>query len=281
MPRSLGFLEILPRRFCRQHAVSSQAGRESRMKEFDFPRGSPKPLMTAYALAVLSVVAAVTTAELLTRLLTAEAIVSSLLCGVIFAAWVGGLGPALLAITLSLLAFHYYLAPPNNSFLWKPELFAADVSAESPRLILFFITSFIVATVIAAQRKAAQELRRSGDELHVAMKRQERIQAALLRSEMYLKEAQSLSSTGSFGWNIASGEVIWSDQTFRILGVDRTTKTTVELVVQRSPPEDRAAVQEIIDRASRRGTDFDHEHRFVMPDGSVKYIHVVARAQTH
>ena len=212
------------------------------MKEFDFPRGSPKPLMTAYALAVLSVVAAVTTAELLTRLLNAEAIVSSLLCGVIFAAWVGGLGPALLAITLSLLAFHYYLAPPNNSFLWKPELFAADVSAESPRLILFFITSFIVATVIAAQRKAAQELRRSGDELHVAMKRQERIQAALLRSEMYLKEAQSLSGTGSFGWNIASGEVIWSDQTFRILGIDRTAKPTIGLIVQRTHPEDRPGV---------------------------------------
>jgi PAS domain S-box-containing protein len=249
------------------------------MKEFDFPRGSPKRLMTAYALSVLSVVAAVTTAELLTRLLNAEAIVSSLLCGVIFAAWVGGLGPALLAITLSLLAFHYYLALPNNSFLWKRELFAADVSAESPRLILFFITSFIVATVIAAQRKAAQELRHSGDELHAAMKRQERIQAALLRSEMYLKEAQSLSGTGSFGWNIASGQVIWSDETFRILGVDRATKPTIELIVQRTHPEDRPSVQETIDRASREGRDFDHEHRFVMPDGSVKYVHVVARAQ--
>jgi PAS domain S-box-containing protein len=110
------------------------------------------------------------------------------------------------------------------------------------------------------------------------MKDQKRIEAALLRSEMYLTEAQRLSGTGSFGWNVASGEIVWSDQSFRIFGADRTTKPTVEFIIQRTNPEDRAAVQQTISRASVDGKDFDHEYRLLMPDGSAKYVHAVARA---
>src|ERR1700720_4195962 len=87
-----------------------------------------------------------------------------------------------------------------------------------------------------------------------------------------------MSGTGGFGWNVSSGEIVWSEQTFRIFGCDRTTKPTLELIVQRTHPEDRAAVQNTIDRATREGKDFDHEHRLLMPDGSVKYVHALARA---
>ena len=110
------------------------------------------------------------------------------------------------------------------------------------------------------------------------MEDQKRIEAALLHSEMYLTEAQRLSRTGSFGWNVSSGEIFWSDETFRILQCDRATKPTLEFIVQRTHPEDRAAVQKTIDRASIDGKDFDHEYRLLMPDGSVKYVHAVARA---
>jgi K+-sensing histidine kinase KdpD len=65
-----------------------------------------------YSMAVLSVAVAIIAAELVTRLLQAEAIALLMLCAVIVAAWLGGFGPALLAITLTLLAFHYYLVPP-------------------------------------------------------------------------------------------------------------------------------------------------------------------------
>jgi K+-sensing histidine kinase KdpD len=73
----------------------------------------PKPPTLSYAMAVLSVAVAIIAAELITRLLHAEPIASSMLCAVIFAAWFGGFGPALLAITLTLLAFHYYLVPQS------------------------------------------------------------------------------------------------------------------------------------------------------------------------
>jgi PAS domain S-box-containing protein len=228
-------------------------------------------------MAVLTVAAAVVAADLITRLLGAEAIASSMLCAVIFAAWVGGLGPGLLALTLALLAFHYYLVPPINSFTWKQTIFAVGIS-EIPRLILFSITSLVVAFLISAQRKATEELRRSAHGLQVAMGDQKRIEAALLHSEMYLTEAQRLSGTGSFGWKVARGDIIWSEQTFRIFGCDRTTKPTLEFMLQRTHPEDRAAVQKIVDQASSDGKDFDHEYRLLMPDGSVKYVHALARA---
>jgi PAS domain S-box-containing protein len=259
-------------------SASSLAGRAGRMtKPYLTQQLSKSYAISRYAMAVLSVAVAMVAADLITRLLNAEAIASSMLCAVIFAAWVGGLGPGLLAVTLALLAFHYYLTPPINSFAWKRDLFAAGVS-EMPRLILFSLTSLIVAFLISVQKKATQELRRSGHDLQLAMQDQKRIEAALLHSEMYLTEAQRLTGTGSFAWKVASGEIIWSDQTFQIFGCDRATKPSVEFIVQRAHPEDRAAVQEAIQRAAIDRNDYDHEFRLLMPDGSVKHVHAIARA---
>jgi PAS domain S-box-containing protein len=228
-------------------------------------------------MAVFSVAIAIVAAELITRLLQAEPIASSMLCAVIVAAWFGGFGPALLAIALALLAFHYYLVPPINSFTWKHDLSAVGIS-EVPRLILFSITSLIVALVISAQRKSTETLLRSGDDLQAALKDQKRIEARLLQSEMYLTEAQKLSGTGSFGWNVSSGEIFWSEQTFRIFQCDQTTKPTLEFIFQRTHPEDRPAVQKTIRQAAGDRKDFDHEYRLLMPDGAVKHVHAVARA---
>jgi PAS domain S-box-containing protein len=104
-----------------------------------------------------------------------------------------------------------------------------------------------------------------------------RAETALRRSEAYLAEAQRLSLTGSFAWNVSRGEVFWSDEMYRILGFDRATKSTLELLFQRIHPEDRAFVQATLDRASMDGTDLDIEHRLLMPEGSVKYVHLVGR----
>src|SRR5207249_2240289 len=100
----------------------------------------------------------------------------------------------------------------------------------------------------------------------------------LQRSEAYLAEAQGLSHTGSFGWRVSTGEIIWSEETFRIFQYDRTTKPTIELVLQRVHPKDAAFVKQTIERASQDGKDFDFEYRLLMPDGSVTYVHVVAHA---
>src|SRR6266446_1155761 len=97
-------------------------------------------------------------------------------------------------------------------------------------------------------------------------------------SEAYLAEAQRLSHTGSFGWRVSTDEIIWSEETFRIFRYDRTTKPTVELLLQRVHPDDAVLVKQTIERASRDGKNFEHEYRLLMPDGSVKHVHVVAHA---
>jgi PAS domain S-box-containing protein len=103
-------------------------------------------------------------------------------------------------------------------------------------------------------------------------------QRAERRREAYLAEAQRLSRTGSFGWTVSTGEINWSDETYRIFQYDRATIPTVDLVLQRVHPEDVAFVKQTIDRASQDARDFDHQYRLVMPDDSVKHVHVVAHA---
>jgi PAS domain S-box-containing protein len=100
----------------------------------------------------------------------------------------------------------------------------------------------------------------------------------LRRSEAYLTEAQRLSQTGSFGCGLLTGEMFWSEETFRIYGYDRSTQPAVERVLQRVHPEDRASVQERIDRAYRDGKDCQVECRLLLPDDSVKHVSIVARA---
>src|SRR5438093_4989215 len=101
-------------------------------------------------------------------------------------------------------------------------------------------------------------------------------QRAEQRREAYLAEAQRLSHTGSFGWRVSTGEIIWSEETYRIFQYDGTTRPTVESVLQRVHPEDAAQVKQTIERASEDRKDVEHEYRLVMPDSSVKYVHVVA-----
>src|SRR6266446_8857883 len=143
---------------------------------------------------------------------------------------------------------------------------------------------------VAANQAAMglQEARRSGEQKRIAEMLEQRVAERtrqltavnddLRRSEAYLAEAQRLSHTGSFGWRPSTGEIIWSEETFRVFQYDRTTKPTVELILQRVHPEDAALVQQTIERASQDGRDFDFEHRLLMSDGSVKYVHVVAHA---
>src|SRR6266404_2307314 len=101
---------------------------------------------------------------------------------------------------------------------------------------------------------------------------------AIRRSEAYLAEAQRLSHTGSFGWKPDDGEIVWSDETYRIFEYDSTLKPTVDSVVQRVHPDDRALAQQVIDHASQTGTDFEHEYRLLVADGRVKHVQAIAHA---
>ena len=100
----------------------------------------------------------------------------------------------------------------------------------------------------------------------------------LFTREAHLAEAQRLSQTGSFGWNPSSGELVWSAEMFRIFGCDQATTPTADLVLLRTHPDDVARVRQLIERVARGLTDWDVEHRLLMPDGTTKHVRAVAHA---
>ena len=100
----------------------------------------------------------------------------------------------------------------------------------------------------------------------------------LQRSEAFLAQGERMCQTGSFGWNISSGEIYWSDGTYKIFEYDRTAKPTIEMAFQRVHPDDRDFVRQAHEHAISEKTDFNLEHRLLMPDGAVKHVHVMGRA---
>lgn len=138
-------------------------------------------------------------------------------------------------------------------------------------------TDYVLKTRLS---KIAPSVRRA---LREAEERSHRrvAEVALQRSEAYLAEAQRLSKTGSFGWRIDSGKIYWSEETYRIFGVARSTQPSLERIFERIHPEDKPYVQQIIDTIVRERKEFDFEHRLLMPDGAVKHLRVVGRPSTH
>jgi DNA-binding NtrC family response regulator len=185
-------------------------------------------------------------------------------------AWFGGVGPGLLTTVLSTFAFYYYFLPPLESFAAKP--------AEIPRIVIFAVSALFVGSLSTAQRSATESLRRARDDLKETVQEITRTNEALRSTQAYLAEAQRLSHTGSFGWNVSSGELSWSEESFRIFGYDPALKPNVELVLARVHPEDLTVAREAFDRAAHDRSDLDLEHRLLMPDGSIKHVHVLAHA---
>jgi PAS domain S-box-containing protein len=242
------------------------------------------PSSLKYAITLVSVTSAVIVAWVLWHFWRSEAFASVFFCAIIFSAWFGGFRQGLLGVTVSALAFDYFFLSPAHSFYLD--------SSQLPRFIIFVMSALIISFLTASQRSTTESLRRARDDLSTNVQALERsneelrtenserklTQAALRQNQAYLAEAQRLSHTGSFGWRVAAGEIIWSEESFRVFQYDRTTKPTLEAVLQRVHPEDAARVKQTIEGASQDGKDFDHEYRLVMPDGSVKYVHVVAHA---
>jgi PAS domain S-box-containing protein len=160
---------------------------------------------------------------------------------------------------------------PEVPFIFVSGAMGEEVAIEALKI---GATDYVLKTRLSRILPSVQRALREGQE------RVERTSAeeALRRSEAYLAEGQRLSRTGSFGWNVQSGENYWSEETYRIFEFDRATKPNVNLVLKRVHPDDADAVRQVIEQASRDGKDFEHQYRLLMPDGSVKYVHVVAHA---
>src|ERR1700724_2679792 len=137
-------------------------------------------------------------------------------------------------------------ACPDVPFIFVSGTLGEEVAIEALKIgatdyVLKTSLSRLVPSVVRALREATQKAERK------------RAEEGLRQSEAYLAEAQRLSHTGSFGWRPSTGEIIWSEETFRIFQFDRTKTPTVELFLQRVHAEDVGPVKDTVERASQDG----------------------------
>src|SRR5262245_24177548 len=103
-----------------------------------------------------------------------------------------------------------------------------------------------------------------------------RVEEQLRRSEAFLAEGQRLSRTGTFWWRVDTNDIAWSAELYRIFDSDPGVPVTLAQIGMRVHPEDLELFDDMIERARRGESHFEYEHRLLMPDGSVKHLHLIA-----
>jgi PAS domain S-box-containing protein len=109
---------------------------------------------------------------------------------------------------------------------------------------------------------------------------QKRAESALRRSEAFLAEGQHLGQIGSFSWHVATDEITWSTELYRIYELEIGTPVTLELIRSRVHPEDVSLIEKMkmVDQTREDRHDFEWQYRLLMPNHSIKYMHAVAHA---
>jgi PAS domain S-box-containing protein len=101
----------------------------------------------------------------------------------------------------------------------------------------------------------------------------QRAQAALATRERQLAEAQKIAHVGSWVWDVSADTVEWSDEMYRIHGLEPGSPIDYEGVLDRVDERDRAGVRGRIGEIVEAGGSFDFQHRIVRPDGAVRWVH--------
>lgn len=177
------------------------------------------------------------------------------LVAVVIGALYGGWGPALLSIVLSLLTLDYFFVPPRYAFVVVPLKNPAE-------LTIFAVAALLVSTLSVAHRHSEARLR----------ERQEQ-----------LNQAQALAHLGSYVLHIPySQHDHWSDETFRILGLDPAagTLSQEEYIRRVVHPADQVYVAKVVGTSVNDAQVFDFEYRVVRPDGSVRFMHSIGKPVT-
>jgi PAS domain S-box-containing protein len=137
----------------------------------------------------------------------------------------------------------------NGTVIWVRETARAVLGSQNRTVIL-------IACEDVTERKQAQQ--------------------KLQQSEAYLQEAQRLGRMGSWAHNTSTGSLFASPELLRIFGFTPDEKPTQEMFVDRIHPEDRHFTEEVAEKAKSEKTDFEFDHRIVLPDGSIKHVHSLA-----
>ncbi len=138
------------------------------------------------------------------------------------------------------------------------------------------LAALSLAAVTRERARAQEALRRSADEL------EERVvvrTAELATSGERLREAQRLAHIGSWHWDVATNTVTWSDELYRIYGLDPGNgAATFEDYVGHVHPDHRDQVTRAVQGTLSTGEAFEHEYRIVRPGGEERWVHARGEA---
>jgi PAS domain-containing protein len=235
------------------------------MPKMDTPKRRIPRWVYRYGLALTLVLAALSiTLVLETYFRTAPGVL--FFCAIIISSWFGGTEAGLLATLASDAAMYSSLLHPQSL-----------ASEEMPRLVVFLFSGALISLMGGAQRRAKESLRQARNELELKVQERtaelqrvnrelqaeitERKEAeqALLSSEAQLKQAQAIAHLGSYEIDVLMGTSHWSDECFRILGLDPkngalTRQGFVDRVVH---PEDRQYAMQSFGQAIHTGKPYN------------------------
>jgi PAS domain S-box-containing protein len=262
------------------------------MSKSDLGLRRVSPAVQRYGLSILSV--AISTAVTF-PLQEFGVRVSLFFPAVLLATWFGGTGPGLLAVLLSILSINFFFTEPFFAF----EFSVRDI----PTTVAFLFSALVISSWSSARkrnenrlRKSESELRqarneleakveertaklsRANEELHREIIERENAEQKLRHSEAFLTEGQRISHTGSWSWDVSSGKATWSEEHYRIFGVDpEKTEACFQLFMETVHPDNRQFIKQKLDEAIHERTGFDLEFRLALADGSIKHVQGVGR----
>jgi PAS domain S-box-containing protein len=231
-----------------------------------------KPVAMRYGLAVAAVASATGLAQLFLYFHLALVFNAFALSAIAITFWYGGTKPGILAAVLSALVRSYVFDP--------------DISRMSRVLydLVFLVFALLMSGVTRARdelevrvAERTAELTQSNEKLSREIAERMRAEQQLRQSEAYLAEAQRLTHTGSWVWQVDGRDAMHlSEEWYRIYGHEPAQGAPAwEQRLQRVHPEDRTKWQGAIERAIAGESDYEVEFRILLPSGAVKHIHTV------
>src|SRR6266536_1310704 len=256
-----------------------------------------------YGLAVLSVAIALGVKLILLHFDFSYPLSTSFLLAIAITFWYAGTGPGILSVLLSFIAFAFFVLPyqvdyrivlPDGST--KP-VYVSGVNASHIQYFFYFaLLALLMSWFSSSRRRAEQSLSQArreletkveertaklslaNEELQTEIGERKSAEEKLQRSKAFLSEGQRISHTGSWGWDVSSGKVAWSEEHFRIFGFDPDkTEPSFQLFLETVHPEDRSFIERDLEKAVREKSGFDMEFRIALTDGSIKHVQGVGR----